>query len=361
MKNILFFPLLFITALALGQSTDSTSMTAPASSLTFSGYADVFYQYDFNQPADNARPGFLYSHNRHHEVNVNVAYLKGAYAADRVRGNLALLVGTYADDNYAAESDVMQNVLEANVGVRLGAHTWLDAGILPSHIGFESAVSKDCRALTRSLVAENSPYFETGVKLTFQPNDEWTLAALYLNGWQRIARPAGNTLPAFGTQVYWKPSGNLTLNYSTFFGSDKPDSNRLFRQYHNFYGIFTVAEGFEITAGFDFGAEQQREGSSELNTWYTPVLIARYQVGPRLALAARVEYFEDVAGVIIATGTENGFKTTGFSLNLDYQIADNALWRVEGRVLNSEDEIFVTDNGLSKSRPYVTTGLAISF
>ena len=355
MENTLFFPLLFITVLTFGQAADSTR------SLTFSGYADVFYQYDFNQPADNARPGFLYSHNRHHEVNVNVAYLKGAYAADKVRGNLALMVGTYADDNLAAESDVMQNVLEANVGVRLGARTWLDAGILPSHIGFESAVSKDCRTFTRSLLAENSPYFETGVKLTFQPNDQWTLAALYLNGWQRIARPVGNTMPAFGTQITWKPSGNVALNYSTFLGSDKPDNDRLVRQYHNFYGIFTVAEGFEITAGFDFGAEQQREGASELNTWYSPVLIARYQLSPRCALAARAEYFEDVDGVIIATGTENGFKTTGFSLNLDYQISDNALWRIEGRVLSSEDAVFVTDSGLSKSRPYVTTGLAISF
>ena len=67
MKNTFFFPLLFTPVLAFGQEADSTR------SITFSGYADVFYQYDFNQPAGNARPGFLYNHNRHHEVNVNMA------------------------------------------------------------------------------------------------------------------------------------------------------------------------------------------------------------------------------------------------------------------------------------------------
>ncbi len=354
MKNLLFLPLLFSTILVFGQNTDSTR------ALTFSGYTEVFYQYDFNQPADNARPSFLYNHNRVHEVNINLAYLKATYTTDKVRGNLALMAGTYADDNLSAESDVTQHILEANVGVRLGKRTWVDAGIMPSHIGFESAISKDCRTLTRSLVAENSPYFETGVKLTYQPNDKWTLAALYLNGWQRIARPAGNTFPAFGTQITWKPNSNVTLNYSTFLGSDKPDDNRLIRQYHNLYGIF-VAGDWEFTAGFDFGAEQARKGDSELNTWYTPVLIARYQTSPRTALALRGEYFEDKKGVIIATGTENGFQTLGLSLNFDYRISDNALWRIEGRVLNSKDGIFVTNDGLSATRPYVTTSLAISF
>ncbi|MDX2048192.1 MAG: porin, partial [Chitinophagaceae bacterium] len=35
--------------------------------LSFSAYAEVYYQYDFNKPADNNRPGFVYSHNRHNE------------------------------------------------------------------------------------------------------------------------------------------------------------------------------------------------------------------------------------------------------------------------------------------------------
>jgi hypothetical protein len=36
---------------------------------------------------------------------------------------------------------------------------------MPSHIGFESVISADCWTLTRSLLAENSPYYETGMRL----------------------------------------------------------------------------------------------------------------------------------------------------------------------------------------------------
>ena len=74
-----------------------------AKPLNFSGFAEAYYSYDFNKPADNNRPFFLYSHNRHNEFNVNLAYIKGSYNADRIRANVALAVGTYMNANYAAE------------------------------------------------------------------------------------------------------------------------------------------------------------------------------------------------------------------------------------------------------------------
>lgn len=135
--------------------------------LTISGYAEVYYQYDFSNPETNKRPGFIYSHNRNNEFNINLGYIKAAYTTERLRANLALAVGTYMNANYAAEPGVLKNSYEANVGFRLSAEhdLWLDAGILPSHIGSESAIGKDNWALTRSMMAENSPYFEMGARL----------------------------------------------------------------------------------------------------------------------------------------------------------------------------------------------------
>lgn len=44
-----------------------------------SGYLETYYGYDFNNPADNNRPSFIYSHNRHNEVNLNLGYIKANY------------------------------------------------------------------------------------------------------------------------------------------------------------------------------------------------------------------------------------------------------------------------------------------
>ena len=38
------------------------------SPLTFSGYVETYYSYDFNEPENHTRPGFVYSHNRHNEI-----------------------------------------------------------------------------------------------------------------------------------------------------------------------------------------------------------------------------------------------------------------------------------------------------
>lgn len=354
---------LAITSVSHAIAQDSTE-SAAVSPFAVSAYVESYYVQDFRKTDNHTMPGFIYNHNRTGEVNLNLAFLKGSYTGDRVRANLALAAGTYMNANYAAEPGVLKNVFEANAGVKISKNhnLWLDAGIMPSHIGFESAIGKDNWALTRSLMAENTPYFETGLKLGYTTTDsKWYLSAMYLNGWQRIQRLDGNSTPAFGTQVTFKPSAAVTLNYSTFVGSDKPDSTRQMRYYHNIYGVFQLSDKWGLTTGFDIGSEQKAKGSSAYNTVYVPVMILRFSPSPKINIAARGEYYRDKNGVIIATVTENGSQTFGTSLNFDYQIAPQVMWRIEARNLSSRDAIFNGNGtGLSKNKTYVTTALTFA-
>jgi hypothetical protein len=330
---------------------------------TISGYLETYYVYDFNQPASNTRPAFIYSYNRHNEVNLNLGFIKGAYTTENIRANLALMTGTYANANLAAEPGVLKNILEANAGVKLSAtkNLWVDAGVFGSHIGFESAIGKDCWNLTRSILADNTPYYEAGVKLSYtSENSKWFLSGLVLNGWQRIQRVEGNSLPSFGTQITFKPNDRITLNSSTFIGTDKPDSARQMRYFHNFYGIFQISDIVGLTLGFDYGIEEQSPEKNTTNKWLSPVVIARFALSEKLMLAVRGEYYEDENGVIISTGTPNGFKTIGSSANFDYQILSNALWRLEVRNLTSKDRVFAND-GKTKTNTFISTSLAVSF
>jgi hypothetical protein len=353
-----------LLALLVYPFVGSAQADTSASTLIFSGYAEVYYAYDFNKPADHNRPSFLYSHNRHNEFNLNLGFLKGAYTTERVRANLALAAGTYINANYASEPGVLKNLFEANAGIKLSKNNnlWVDVGIFSSHIGFESAVSKDCWGLTRSMLAENSPYYESGAKVTYITKDsKWLLSVLYLNGWQHIQRPDGNNTPAFGAQFTFTPNEKITLNYSNFFGNDKPDEVKQSRCLHNVYGIFHFTDKFHLTAGLDFGREQKETGSSDYYHWYSPVLIARFLLDEKWSVTGRGEFYSDVHGVIIPTGTENGFQTTGYSLNLDYHIRENAVWRIEGRMLVSKDDIFLKDNTAVNTNTCMTTSITVSF
>lgn len=352
-----------IALIAFGFTISNAQEKTP-SPFTFSGYIDTYYSYDFGNPDNHTRPGFIYSYNRHNEATLNLGLIKANYAKDNIRGNFALMAGTYAQYNLAAEQDLMKNIYEANVGVKVSktANLWVDAGIMPSHIGFESAIGKDCMNLTRSILAENSPYYEAGVKLGYTSKSEkWYLAAMYLNGWQRIQKVDGNQTPAFGTQVTYKPSGKITLNWSTYVGNEQPDNDRKWRYFNNFYGQFKVSDKTNLVAGFDIGSQEIGGDESGSDTWFSPVIIAQYKPTAKIQLAARGEYYQDEKGVIIATGTPNGFKTFGYSANFDYLVSDNVMFRIEARSLNSKDEIFLKDGNPTDNNTFLTTSLAISF
>lgn len=340
---------------------DTTQITK----LSISGYLEAYYLWDFNNPIGNTRPGFVYSHNRTNEVNINLALLKAAYETTNTRANLALGVGTYMNANYSAEPGVLKNIYEANAGVRISKkhNLWIDAGIFSSHLGFESAIGKDNWTVTRSIFADNSPYFETGAKISYtSASGKLFLSGLVLNGWQRIQRVDGSSLPAFGHQLVYKPTDKWTINSGSFIGSDKADSVRQMRYFHNLYAIYQVNEKLGITFGFDIGAEQKAKGSSTYNVWYTPVLIARYATTERFSLTARGEYYNDKHGVIVSTGTARGFQTFGYSLNADYAILPNVLWRTELRNLTNKDAIFLDrSNKLLKNSVTAVTALTVSF
>lgn len=340
------------------------AQTDTTAKLTFSGYLEAYYSYDFGNPKNHTRPGFFYNFNRHNEVNLNLGFVKANYTTSKVRASLAFMSGTYAQYNYAAEQSLLQHIFEANIGLKLATkkNLWLDAGIIPSHIGFESAVGKDCWNLTRSILAENSPYYESGAKIAYTSNNKKLyFAVMYLNGWQRIQKVVGNQTPAFGTQLTYKPNSKITLNYSTYFGNEQPDSNKLWRNFHNVYAQIQLTDKLGLITGFDIGGQQKVKGESAKNIWYSPVVVARYVMNDKFRFAARAEYYQDKGDVIISTGTPNGFQTYGYSLNFDYVPADNIMLRIEGRGLNSKDKIFTNGNSPSNTNYFITTSLAISF
>ena len=367
---------------SLAQTTDTTTsaptqaatqvrsdVSAPNSGLTITGYIEAYYSHDFSlAKTTQERPGFLYNHRRSREINVNLAFVKAAYVTDRVRGNLALQVGTYPQYNYAAEQPQLRNVFEANAGVKLSKNRdlWLDAGIFASHIGFESAVSKDCWTLTRSILAENSPYYLSGAKVTYNTaNGKWTLLGSVLNGWQRIKKLDGYSGPSLSTQVQYRPSPLLTLNWSSFLGSDRPDSLKQTRFFNNFYAIINPAGRFGVILGFDIGSDQKpvvRTGSDARvdgggsYVWYSPVVIARYKTTDKSYVNGRVEYYEDKAGTLIGIP---GFQTMGYSLGYDYAILPNALVRIEGKMYDCRTPLGTFEN--KRVNTSLTTSLAISF
>ena len=323
------------------QKADTTNQKQ----ITVSGFAEGYYQYDFDEPSNERRPDYLYNYKRHNSPAINLALLKARFQKNKWKANLGLMAGDYSKYNLAAEPDWAQFIYEANIGYSFNDKFSIDAGIIPSHIGFETAISKDNWTLSRSLLAENSPYYETGIKFNYTPNETWTITLLGLNGWQHIKD--NNSSWAAGTQIQYKPNKKWLFNSSTFIGNEKPDSaqNQL-RFFNNFFCSYVVSEKLNMVVFFDYGIEE-KQNTTGSNKWFGFAYQFQWIASKKISSTFRYEYFKDKTGVLITPVSVNGFRLSGFSSNLDWQIFKNILWRNELRLFYSPDKIF-TKNNISK-------------
>lgn len=331
---ILWACVIFCTGDCLAQSEEKPSP------FRFSAFLNLYYGHDFNEPTSEKRLPFLYNHTRHAIPAVNLALLAGTYESGRFRASLGIQQGTYVADNLASEPDLLKWIHQANVGYALDSEKtlWLEAGVLPSHIGFENAISKENLTLSRSLIAENSPYFETGFKLGWQADEKWYLAFLYLNGWQRIQPIQGVNKPSFGTQVSYSPNSNTTLNWSTFLGTDSGIQAGTSLYFSNMYGTFSLGRKWKLMAALDAGNRVNELSSNQ--TWWGTSLIAQYNFSDKLSSAIRWEYFDDPFQGIAFSFFDQGLEVGGVSLNLDHKLGNWGMIRLEGRYLDSPNPLY---------------------
>jgi hypothetical protein len=353
----------FLRALLLIISTSVFSQVEIAEEnkvkVDFSGYLEAFYGYDFNKPTTLTRLGWLYNYNRHNEFNITIGMLRSKISYENVYANIAIQAGTYVDDNYTAES--LKLFHEAFIGVYLDKdkkHV-VEAGIMPSYIGFESASTFSNLTLTRSIMAESSPFYFTGIKYNYLPNDKWSLALITTNGWQRIEKPNKDALPTFGTQLVYSPNDKTTINWSTFIGDEPVDIEVLRTRYFNdIYIDYAWNDKWKTIAGFDMGYQRNLEGD-DFQEWKTITLITQYAVSDKWNIAARAEYFDDQENVIVGVGAP--FEVFGASFNIDFIPNSKLKLRTEAKWFDSKEPVFNKETGTTNSNFFVATSLAFEF
>jgi hypothetical protein len=348
-KSIFFYCLLLGFSKPLFAINDSIQKVKPQ--FNWQAYGDFFLAYDANNPAGESRQPFLFNHNRHAKVDLNLGFLKMGLQHENYRANLSVQTGTFINDNYASDHPILRHFQEANAGVAINKrkNLWLDAGIFASHIGFESAISAENLTLSRSLVAEQTPYYMTGIKLNYVPNKKWTINLALLNGWQRIRAIKGNTLPALGTQLVYTANKNFSANWSTFIGTTFPDSIRRMRYYQNYYFQWQLNPKVLIIGGFDVGIQQRNKNSTTYHTWFSPIFIAQYAFNERWKMAARAERYADMQNIMITPTNQIGFDCNGYSLNWDYAPNPYLLFRFETRYLRSTLNVFENKGSFQNS------------
>ena len=204
----------------------------------------------------------------------------------------------------------------------LGRDVTLDFGKFTSPFGYEVIESSSNDNYTRSFgFLYGVPFYHAGVRATIPINNKLSLLAGIVNGWNNVADD-NNGKSAFG-QLTWKPTASVTaiLGYmggpegTGAYGSGIPTNGggSIGTDLGEFQAIWQVNNKLKVAAWSDYGHGAGTVlGNHVSGSWVEMSGYARYQVTPSIAIAARVEQFEDIPGV---TGANLHFGSPYTKLN----------------------------------------------
>ncbi|MEY3386269.1 MAG: hypothetical protein RIR53_1080 [Bacteroidota bacterium] len=302
------------------------------------------------QPSVNDRVGPM-------QTDLGLRYEQRGFHA-----TIAFQNGWFADVNYVGEDFAYRPIQQAWIGMEITKQIAIRAGIMPSHIGYESINERENLVLSRLYCSDATPYYETGGAVVWQPSDALTVEGLILNGWQRIVTP--NDDLAWGSRITWKPDSTMTFNWGTFYGNmfdrtatlQQPMPNDSWRFYNNFWAEWKPATDLTCVAIADVGRQQQA-GDSTATVW-SVAAIASYRLHTNWRVSARAEHFSDPMSVIVGTPQGMGFVASSLSTNIDWTIQRNIMLRAEIRSLQSADRIFPSSKGLITSDTFATVSVS---
>ncbi|HEX7193269.1 MAG TPA: outer membrane beta-barrel protein [Thermoanaerobaculia bacterium] len=299
------------------------------------GWLDGYYGWNSGHSL-NFYPGIGTTGERANQLALNVAALDLVRDPKPFGFHLTLTAGDSADVVHAAEPNRdTRHVYQASVTYDAKV-VQLEAGIYPSHIGFEAYFSKDNWNYTRGWLGELSPYYQTGVKASRTINKHWSAQLHVLRGWQNVSD--SRAPKALGTQIAYNDT-NWSASYNTYL-----DNHRKFGD---------LAATYKFTPKLSLGASIDHGHQSPAN-WLGLAAYARYALDDRNALAFRAEHFRDPGAGI------SGFAQTLGEQTLTYELRPrkHLILKLEGRRDHSTAPVFnnSTDQKLAIASAVVTFG-----
>lgn len=282
---------------------ETTGRIGKRASLTLSGYAEVFYQWNFNEPS-NGITNYRGFDNRHNSFTIDNAVLDALGSLGPVDVHVALQVGHTPDSYYLAEPispgtsvvgttgpDAWKLLQQANVGYQapLGRGLLVEGGIFLSPIGPEGIAIKDDWNWSRSDLFFGLPYYHTGLRVSYPFTDRITVTAAMFNGWNSVVD--NNPEKSGMAQLTYNLTDKLTYQLLYFFGVERPagaPEGRAWRHLFDSYLAYYPTRWLALLAHVDGGFEPNRFGTSG---WAASALYLRFHPLAWLYLAARGDFF----------------------------------------------------------------------
>jgi hypothetical protein len=277
---------------------------------------------------------------------------------------------SYFTPDLASGTNAAQYLKEAYLSyfAPIGKGLQLDVGKWVTPAGVEVIEGNQNNNYSRGLLFSYAiPYYHMGARAKYVFNDKWTVTGYMTNGWNNVI--ATNSGKTGGVSIAYSPNKKLTIteNYlggpRDFFGTG---NNSAWSNLFDTVVTYSPTTKLSLAAEADYNRiEEFWRGNSYTNkpADYAGVgLFAKYQVNPKVAVAARYEFLNDHDGFatpISYYGIANGQHMNEFTATAERKFAGHLISRLEYRHDSSNQTFFSRGNdfGVVKGQSTVDVGL----
>ena len=343
----------------------------PLPPVTFGGYVEAFYQWNFNRPA-NGVTNFRGFDNRHNSFTLSNVALDASWDVHDVVGKLTLQIGHTPSTYYAAEpavagtnganasgAELWKYVQQGYVGYRFGVGRGLlfQMGLFLSPIGPESMAVRDNWNFSRSNLFFGLPFYHTGARVTYPITSEWAVTLACYNGWNSVVD--NNDEKSVSGQVTYTRPDKLTLSMLYFGGVERPrgaPEGRAWRHSFDIHATWQARDWLSFIGHFNGGAEPNHFGNS---AWAAGAVYARMRLHSKVYAALRADAFRERAasspeGSASAIFWPASWVASG-TATVDFRPHEQISLRLEGRHDEAAANMFFTTNTLVPNRSFQNT------
>lgn len=335
---------------------------------TLSGFVDVYYGYNSNQPASRLNQYRNFDFNSG-QFGLNMIELVADKTPDatasRLGYHVALGFGQAVNAINAGEPGPA--VTESNFDQYLkegyleylapvGKGLQVNVGKFVTPAGAEVIESKDNWNYTRSILfAWAIPYFHFGMNAKYAFNDKYAITAYLVNGWNNsVDNNSGKTA---GFSFAWTPNKKFTFIQNYLGGPEQLNDNGDFRHLADTVIIYSPTSKLSLMANYDYGHDHLQFAPASAH-WSGIAGYIKYALNDKWTVATRGEYFNDHDG--FATGVTQNLSE--FTATLQRTIGGHLISRLEFRRDMSDENTFPYRNGLFRdNQNTLTAGMIYAF
>lgn len=311
---------------------------------TFSGFADVYYRYDFDKNPSNNRTSFTNSHN---SFELGMASLKLEHSFGKVSMVADMGFGKRAQEFSYNESGVVAAIKQLYVSYAATDWLKLTAGSWATHVGYELVDAPANRNYSMSYMFSWGPFFHTGLKAeaTFGKSG-------FMLG---IANPTDYKSAPLDSKKYMLAQFSYAFTdnvkaYLNYVGGKRfTDSAKT----NQFDLVLTGKVNDKFSLGFNGTVATQKfqvdnKYDTDAKSWWGSAVYLNVDPTDKFGLTLRSEYFSDKDQLVAMSLAPEGASIFANTLSANFRIAGLTIIP-EFRFETGSKDVFFDKEGATKS------------